>query len=213
MLPRPRKRSPRQLSLSEREEILRVLLAGKSLREIGAELGRAPSTISREVRRNGSRSSYRVSRAEEAAACRTRRPKPLKLVQNVRLREQVKRRLAPRWSPEQISASLSREYPENPKMRVSHETIYRWPSQVSRKCTGARFGRTTRRSASTARSAGAPTSSASCRTARASCACRRGALRVQRRLGVARQARPLAARSHVAASARRETERRVIRPG
>lgn len=125
MRPKAWNRSPRQLSLAEREELLRGLLAGESLREIAARLGRAPSTVSREVGRNGRRGCYSVSRAEDAAARHARRPKPYKLVENARLRAEVEHRLAQLWSPQQISARLVRDYPDEPEMRVSHETIYR----------------------------------------------------------------------------------------
>jgi transposase, IS30 family len=125
MRPKVWKRSRRHLSLAEREDILRGLLAGRSFRQIAAELDRSPSTISREVTRNGRRRCYRVSRAEDAAARHARRPKPYKLVDNARLCDEVERRLAQRWSPQQISARLVRDYPDDPEMRVSHETIYR----------------------------------------------------------------------------------------
>jgi IS30 family transposase len=125
MRPEVWKRSPRHLSLAEREDILRGLLVGRSFRQIAAELDRSPSTISREVGRHGRRRSYRVARAEDAAARNARRPKPYKLVENARLREEVERRLAQRWSPQQISARLIHDHPDDPEMRVSHETIYR----------------------------------------------------------------------------------------
>lgn len=125
MRPKAWRRSPRHLSLAEREELLRGLLEGHSLREIAGRLGRAPSTLSREVARNGRRAAYRVARAEDAAARRARRPKPYKLVENARLRAEVERRLELRWSPEQIAARLVRDYPSEPEMRVSHETIYK----------------------------------------------------------------------------------------
>jgi IS30 family transposase len=125
MRPAARKRSPGHLSLAEREELLRGLLAGDSFRKIAACLGRAPSTISREVNRNGRRRRYSVSRAEDGAVRRARRPKPYKLIENERLRREVERRLVLRWSPQQISARLVRDYPDDQEMRVSHETIYR----------------------------------------------------------------------------------------
>lgn len=125
MRPKVRKRSPRHLSLADREEVLRGLLAGESFRVIAWRLGRACSTISREVGRNGGRRSYRVARAEDAAVRHARRPKPYKLVENPKLRYEVERRLTLRWSPQQISARLARDYPENQEMRVSHETIYK----------------------------------------------------------------------------------------
>ncbi len=124
MRPKAWNRSPRHLSLAEREELLRGLLAGNTFREIAARLGRAPSTVSREVARNGRWHCYSVSRAEDAAARHARRPKPYKLVENARLRAEVERRLAQRWSPQQISARLIRDFPDELEMRVSHETIY-----------------------------------------------------------------------------------------
>src|SRR6267143_7220103 len=99
-------RSARQLSLAEREELLRGLLAGLSLRAIATRLGRAPSTISREVRRNARRGEYQLAWAENAAARRARRPKPCKLVVNDMLRAEVEQKLSLRWSPQQISARL-----------------------------------------------------------------------------------------------------------
>jgi transposase, IS30 family len=120
-----RKRSPCHLSLADREELSRRLLAGDSLRRIAARLRMAPSTISREVGANGSRASYRAWKAEDSAAWRARRPKPYKLAENPRLRQEVERKLALRWSPQQISARLIHDYPDDQEMRVSHETIYR----------------------------------------------------------------------------------------
>jgi IS30 family transposase len=125
MRPAVRKRSPRHLSLEDREVVLRGLLAGEAFRGIAMRLGKAPSTISREVGRNGGRRAYRVARAEDAAVRHARRPKPCKLIENSRLRNEVERRLVLRWSPQQISARLVRDYPEDQEMRVSHETIYR----------------------------------------------------------------------------------------
>jgi IS30 family transposase len=117
-------RSPLRLSLREREEISRGLAAGESLRSIAARLGRAPSTISREVNGNGGRRRYRALPADRHALRQMRRPKPAKLVQCARLRRVVESKLELRWSPQQISGWLAREYPSDPEMRVSHETIY-----------------------------------------------------------------------------------------
>jgi len=122
---RGRPRSRRYLSREEREEISRSLGCGKTLRGIAVCLGRAPSTISREVALNGSREDYRAWRADRAALQRARRPKPAKLLLNERLRCAVDRALCERWSPQQIAARLIREYPDDPSMRVSHETIYK----------------------------------------------------------------------------------------
>ena len=122
---RGRPRSPLRLSREEREEVSRNLRVGESLRAIAARLGRAPSTISREVAWNGSRDDYRAWSADKAALERGRRPKPAKLLLDERLRCEVDRGLCDRWSPQQIAARLIREYPDDPSMRVSHETIYK----------------------------------------------------------------------------------------
>jgi IS30 family transposase len=122
--PRERKRSPLWLSPVEREEISRGLVAGLSLRTIAAGLGRSPSTVSREVARNGGRRAYRACRADRAALRRAHRPRVSKLVVCPRLRQVVEAKLELRWSPEQISGWLVHEFPDDPEMRVSHETIY-----------------------------------------------------------------------------------------
>ena len=122
--PAVRRRSVRHLSLVEREEISRGVAAGESLRGIGRRLGRAPSTLSREVARNGGRHGYRAHRADRVAWQRARRPQGCKLVSNHTLRAVVEELLADRWSPEQISGWLVRTYPDDEEMRVSHETIY-----------------------------------------------------------------------------------------
>jgi transposase, IS30 family len=117
-------RSPLRLSLCEREEISRGLAGGESLRTIAARLGRAPSTISREVHTNGGHRRYRALPADRAALRRMRRPKPAKLATCARLRTVVEAQLRERWSPQQISGWLVSEFPHDPEMRVSHETIY-----------------------------------------------------------------------------------------
>ncbi len=122
--PRVRQRSRKHLSLVEREEISRGVAAGESLRVVAARLGRAPSTVSRELVRNGGRSSYRAHRADWAAFGRARRPKPSKLATNHRLRAVVEEKLAEWWSPEQVARWLRRSYSDNQEMQVSHETIY-----------------------------------------------------------------------------------------
>jgi transposase, IS30 family len=122
--PRDHARSPLRLSVAEREEISRALLAGTSLRAVARGLGRAPSTISREVARNGGRRRYRAWRAETWASRRARRPKAAKLARSARLRAEVERLLGLHWSPEQIAQRLRREHPDDREMRVSHETIY-----------------------------------------------------------------------------------------
>ena len=108
--PPERKRSRFALTLTEREEISRGLVADLSLRNIAFQLGRAPSTISREVQRNGGVTAYRASDAEQAAWDRAHRPKPCKLVVNPRLRRQVVWKLRSEWSPEQIGAWLQEFY-------------------------------------------------------------------------------------------------------
>ena len=113
------------LSTSEREEISRGRAAGLSDREIAARLERSPSTVSREIERNGGRAQYRATKADERAWRKARRPKPCRLATNERLREFVAQGLARRLSPEQIAAELVTEYPADESMRVSHETIYR----------------------------------------------------------------------------------------
>ncbi|MFC1660644.1 IS30 family transposase [Gemmatimonadota bacterium] len=123
--PRKKVRCPHCLSLADREEISRGLRGGDSLRQIAGRLGRAPSTISREVAANGSKKKYRAWRAERRAFQRARRPKRLKLAENSELKIVVEGLLERRWSPEQISHRLKLDYPDNPRMHVSHETIYR----------------------------------------------------------------------------------------
>ncbi len=122
--PRVRRRSSRHLSLTEREEISRGVAAGESLRMVAARLGRVPSTVSRELARNGGRGSYRAHRADRAALGRARRPKPSKLADNPQLRAMVEEKLEEWWSPEQVARWLRRTYPEDQEMQVSHETIY-----------------------------------------------------------------------------------------
>lgn len=117
-------RSERQLTEPEREEISRSLIAGASLRAIARALGRAPSTIAREVANSGGRSRYRAWQAHRRAWRHARRPKVAKLAAVPRLRREVERRLAQRWSPQQISARLEVDFPDDAVMRVSHETIY-----------------------------------------------------------------------------------------
>jgi IS30 family transposase len=123
--PAPRRRSRWALTASEREEITRGLAARASIRQIARTLHRAPSTISREIRRNGGRTPYRAARADAHAWRRARRPKPCRLAQHVRLRDVVAGRLQARWAPQQIAGWLVTEYPDDPTMRLSHETIYR----------------------------------------------------------------------------------------
>lgn len=123
--PRPRVRRPNALSVVDREEVSRGLAAGLSIRSIAARLVRSPSTISREVNRNGGRHAYRAARAETRAWSAARRYKECLLKQNRRLRRQVVAKLQCDWSPRQISGWLSRRYPTDESMQVSHETIYK----------------------------------------------------------------------------------------
>ena len=123
--PAPRRRASRALSLGEREEISRGLSAHCSLRRIARQLGRAPSTVSREILRNGGPDNYRAARSDQAAWHRALRPKPCKLACRPLLARTVSGKLRRKWSPEQISGWLKRTYPGEPHNQVSHETIYR----------------------------------------------------------------------------------------
>ena len=122
----PRAGRGRYLSVAEREEIALGLAQGLAVREIARRLGRAPSTVSREIARNSTRGRYRYRAvaAQASAEERARRAKPAKLAVNGELRAAVQGKLERKWSPEQISAWLRREFPGRPEMRVSHETIY-----------------------------------------------------------------------------------------
>jgi IS30 family transposase len=121
----PRPAGGRYLAVREREEIAVGLAAGESVRAIAARLGRAPSTVSREIRRNSrGRRHYRALAAQGQAQWRAARPKTAKLAGNAVLRAWVQEKLEQRWSPEQISVMLKREFPGDAEMRVSHETIY-----------------------------------------------------------------------------------------
>ena len=123
--PAQRRRSRLALTLSEREEISRGVVAGHSIRSMATLLGRAPSTISRELRRNGGQECYRASQADQAAWDRAHRPKTCKLVENRALARIVAGKLRSQWSPEQIAGWLKRTYPDDETFQVSHETIYR----------------------------------------------------------------------------------------
>jgi IS30 family transposase len=118
-------RSQGHLTLSEREEISRGLVAGRSLHSIGRELGRPASTISREVQRNGGTQAYRAAAAEQSAWARAARPKTWRLASNEPLRHEVTQKLQADWASQQISGWLAREYENQPQMQISHETIYR----------------------------------------------------------------------------------------
>jgi IS30 family transposase len=123
--PAQRKRSRLALTLAEREEISRGVVAGQSFQSMAASLGRAPSTISREIKRNGGRRRYRANKAEQAAWDRAHRPKTCKLVENPALSLIVASKLKQRWSPQQIAGWLKKTYPEDENYQVSHEIIYR----------------------------------------------------------------------------------------
>jgi IS30 family transposase len=123
--PAQRQRSRLALTLAEREEISRSLVADCSIRSIAGMLKRAPSTISREIDRNGGREGYRASQADEAAWSRAHRPKNCKLACNPALARIVAGKLQLLWSPEQIAGWLKHAYPGNEDYQVSHETIYR----------------------------------------------------------------------------------------
>lgn len=123
--PAPRQRSRLALTLSEREEISRGIASDLSLRTIAAQLGRSPSTISRELMRNGGLEHYRANRADEATWDRAHRLKPCKLAGNALLRHNVATKLKSQWSPEQIAGWLKKAYSGDENNQVSHETIYR----------------------------------------------------------------------------------------
>jgi len=123
--PPDRKRGRLALSITEREEISRGLITHQSLRSIARHLGRSPSTISREVRRNGGRSAYRATTSDQHAWDRALRPKPCKLAFYPSLARAVSAKLRRKWSPEQIAGWLKRTFPGEADKQVSHETIYR----------------------------------------------------------------------------------------
>ena len=123
--PASRRRSRLALTLAEREEISRAVVTGQSIRSVARQLGRAPSTISRELQRNGGQQCYRASQADQMAWDRSCRPKSCKLVENRALAHIVADKLRLQWSPEQIAGWLKRTYPDDANSLVSHETIYR----------------------------------------------------------------------------------------
>ena len=123
--PTPRRRSRLALTPWEREEISRGIAAHESVRSIAKLLGRSPSTVSREISRNGGYDRYSAPTAEDAAWARTRRPKRCKLASSPRLRRAVARKLRLQWSPEQIAGWLKSTFPGDQTQHVSHETIYR----------------------------------------------------------------------------------------
>ena len=123
--PAARHRSRLALALSEREEISRGITAHQSARSIAKMLGRSPSTVSREISRNGGYDRYRAALADDQAWARARRPKRCKLATNPGLRQAVTSKLRLNWAPEQIAGWLKRAHPEDENCQVSHETIYR----------------------------------------------------------------------------------------
>ncbi|HWV46922.1 MAG TPA: IS30 family transposase [Nitrospira sp.] len=125
VMPAVRRRSQWALTLAEREEISRGLASDTSIRQIASTLGRAPSTISREIHRSGGTHRYRAAEADTRAWARTRRPKPCRLATSPILRRIVASKLRVEWSPEQIAGWLKRAFPYERTMQVSHETIYR----------------------------------------------------------------------------------------
>lgn len=123
--PAKRKRSRLALSLEDREEISRGLVTGLSIREIARRLNRSPSTISREVNRNGGTVLYRAALADEKAWEKAKRPKPCKLRAHPILVSFIEKKLRLKWSPEQISGWLKKTFPKDESYQVSHETIYK----------------------------------------------------------------------------------------
>ena len=123
--PPVRKRSCLALTLAEREEISRGIATQQSLRSIAKRLGRSPSTISREIKRNGCMQAYRAVEADQAAWDKACRPKPCKLVGKPVLCTIIASKLQANWSPQQIAGWLKRAYPQEESLHVSHETIYK----------------------------------------------------------------------------------------
>lgn len=158
--PVPRRRSRLHLTAEQREEVTRGIAAGLSSRAIAASIGRAPSTVSREIARNGGRDAYRATSADAAAWQRASRPKPTRLASESELLRIVRDRLEADWSPEQIAHWLRRQYPTDTRMRISHETIYRSIYLAGRRELGRdaarhlRSGRSLRRARASKRSHG-----------------------------------------------------------
>lgn len=123
--PPPCIRSSTALTLAEREEISRSIVAGDSMRTIARNLERAPSTISREIKRNGGIEAYLAAEADAATWNRAHRPKACKLLMNQQLANAVAAKLRQRWSPQQVAGWLKHIHPGNKELHVSHETIYK----------------------------------------------------------------------------------------
>ena len=124
IVPRTRTRCAHSLTLEHRQEISRGLMAGDSMRQLARQLGRSPSTISREITRNGGRWAYRAASSEARAWGRTLRPKQCVLAGNSTLRRIVALKLQKDWSPQQIAGWLKCTYQNDSAMQLSHETIY-----------------------------------------------------------------------------------------
>jgi len=139
--PLPARRSSRQLTAVQREEISRGVARGESFRVIAARLRCAHTTVSREVGRNGGRDAYRAAAADVAAFDRAHRPKVSKLAAAPALRVAVEAGLELEWSPQQISHRLRLDHPDDPLMRVSHETIYLAIYQPHRRAVKAKMHR------------------------------------------------------------------------
>lgn len=131
--PVQRKRRASFLTLQEREEISRGLVIGLSLRSIATNINRSPSTISREVNRNGGAIKYRATLADKNASLSALRPKECKLQKNTHISHLVEEKLLDDWSPEQIAGWLKKQFPSEPKLQISHETIYKTLFIPSRK--------------------------------------------------------------------------------
>ncbi len=123
--PHSRKRAKKALSLEEREQISRCLASNKTIRQIAFKLNRSPSTICREIERNGGKIAYRALKADNNTWDKSRRPKACYLSKNQVLRDIISDKLSQNWSPEQISGWLKKTYPDDNNMQVSHETIYK----------------------------------------------------------------------------------------
>ena len=123
--PRDKQRAKIHLTLNEREEISRGISANLSIRAIANKLKRPPSTVWREINRNGGYDQYRAVHADKAAWIRAERPKVCKLALSKKLALLVARKLKCAWSPQQIAGWLKRTYPSNEDFQVSHETIYK----------------------------------------------------------------------------------------
>ena len=125
LVPPLRRRSRLALTLAEREEISRGISTALPLRQIARKIGRAPSTVSREIARHGGATHYRAAVADATAWDHARRPKPCRLAQHRRLQRLVANKLQLEWSPAQIAGWLRQKFPDEESLHVSHETIYR----------------------------------------------------------------------------------------